>query len=74
MARQSIEEVQAAHQGEWMALPGVEGVGIGRCGEKPCLKVFASRQTEEMKRIPSEVEGYEVRVEISGLFRAEEQE
>lgn len=69
----SIEEVQDAHTPEWMAIRGVVGTGIGLCDEEPCIKVFVARRTEEIEeRIPEEVEGYPVRIEVTGEFRAQD--
>lgn len=71
MPERTIQEVQDAHTLEWMAIPGVVGTGIGLCDEDPCIKVFVARRTEEIEeRIPEEVEGYPVRIEVSGEFRA----
>lgn len=70
MARPTIEEVQERHTADWVRLPGVVGTGIGRCEGEPCIKVFATRMTEEIRHeIPDEVEGYPVRVEVTGPFR-----
>lgn len=67
----SIEEVQEAHTPEWMEIPGVVGTGIGLCDEEPCIKVFVARRTEEIEReVPEKVEGYRVRIEVTGEFRA----
>lgn len=70
MARPTIEEAQEAHTDEWMALPGVVGTGIGRCDDDPCIKVFVTERTAALEdRIPDEVEGYPVRLEVTGPFR-----
>ena len=69
-ARRSIEQVQDAYTDEWMAIPGVEGTGIGLCGGKPCIKVYSSRGTEGLRgQIPQTVEGYLVVIEETGIFR-----
>src|SRR5688500_6482757 len=66
-----IEEVLRANTPGWMAVPGVVGTGIGVCDTAPCLKVFAAERTAEIReRIPDQVEGYPVRVEVTGKFRA----
>lgn len=71
MPPRTIEEVQEAHTGEWMRIPGVVGTGIGSCEGRPCIKVFASELNATIEeRIPEEVEGYPVRVEVTGPFRA----
>ena len=67
----SIEQVLEQVTEEWMAIPGVEGTGIGLCDERPCIKVFASRPAERIAPpIPDEAEGYPVSVELTGPFRA----
>jgi hypothetical protein len=54
-----------------MAIPGVVGTGVGLCDAVPCLKVFAAERTPEIRdRIPDSVEGYPVRVEVTGEFQA----
>lgn len=69
--RRTIEQVQDAYTDEWMAIPGVEGTGIGLCGGKPCIKVYSSRTAEELQgKIPPTVEGYPVTIEETGTFRA----
>ncbi|MHC4558510.1 MAG: hypothetical protein ACYTFW_12165 [Planctomycetota bacterium] len=67
----TIAQVQQEHTGEWMAIPGVEGIAIGLFEDKPCIKIFSSRKAEELQdKIPSEVEGYPVIIEETGVFRA----
>ena len=69
--KRSIEQVQDAYTDEWMAIPGVEGTGIGLCGGKPCIKVYSSITTEELQgKIPSTVEGYPVTIEETETFCA----
>ena len=65
------EDVLAAHNDSLMALPGVVGTAIGRCDGTPCIRVFvrdsaAARTT----RVAERLEGYPVRVEVSGMFHA----
>jgi hypothetical protein len=65
-----IEEVLRTNTPGWMAIPGVVGTGIGLCDSAPCLKVFAAERTAEIReQIPDSVEGYPVRVEVTGGFR-----
>ncbi len=69
--RRTIEQVQDAYTNEWMAIPGVEGTGIGLCEGQPCIKVYSSRTAEELQgKIPQTVEGYPVTIEKTGTFRA----
>lgn len=71
MADATIEDVLKAHTDAWMALPHVVGTGIGEWRGRPCLVVFVSKQTPELKtRIPSSVEGFPVVIEEVGTVRA----
>ncbi|HUP19041.1 MAG TPA: hypothetical protein VM778_03705 [Gemmatimonadota bacterium] len=62
-----IEEVLASHTPGWMEIPGVVGTGQGLCDGTPCIVIYASSPTPEIAaRIPAEVEGHPVRVEVTG--------
>jgi hypothetical protein len=53
-----------------MAISGVVGTGIGTCDGVRCLKVFVLERTPAIEsRIPAGVDGYPVRVEITGRVR-----
>ena len=67
----TIQQVQDAHTEEWMNISGVEGTGIALCEGKPCIIIFSSKSSEELKgRIPATVEGYPVVIEETGNFNA----
>ena len=71
MPNASIDEVMKKHTGELMAMPGVVGVGEGASRGKPCIIVFvAKKDAEALRGIPASLDGYPVRVEASGEFRA----
>lgn len=54
-----------------MSLPGVVGTAIGRCDGLPCIRVLVARKTRAVEQqIPLSVEGYPVRVDVTGEFRA----
>ena len=73
--RRNIEQVQQAHTNQWMEIPGVHGTGIGLFEGKPCIKIFSSKKAEELRgKIPSEVEGYPVIIEVTDTFQALDQE
>ena len=75
MPEKTIEQVQEQHTGQWMAIPGVEGTAIGLFEGKPCIKIFSSREPQELQdKIPSSVEGYPVIIEETGTFRALDQQ
>jgi hypothetical protein len=68
---ETIEAALERVTDDWMAIPGVEGTGIGLCDERPCIKVFVSRPASELDPpLPDEVGGHPVRVEPTGTFRA----
>lgn len=66
----TIQEVKDAHTERWMRLPGVVGVGIGRCEDEACIRVLLSRPSPEAEQeIPDRVDGYRVELEVTGPFR-----
>ncbi|HET7791506.1 MAG TPA: hypothetical protein VFK78_11995 [Gemmatimonadales bacterium] len=70
-ASRSIEAVLAAHTGSLMAVPGVVGTAIGRCDGTPCIRVLLAAESDAARRrIPPTLEGYPVRVDVTGPFRA----
>jgi hypothetical protein len=66
----TIEQTLAEHVDSLMAIPGVVGTAIGRCGGLPCIRVFlANTNPVTRARIPSELDGYPVRAEVTGPIR-----
>ena len=66
----TIEAVLAAHSDSLMALPGVVGTAIGLCDGAPCIRVFlADSGAAARRRIPQELEGYPLKVEVTGPIR-----
>lgn len=58
------------HTKELMAIPGVVGVGEGRCNDEPCIKVYVTGKTPEITgKIPTRLEGFPVSVEMTGEFK-----
>lgn len=54
-----------------MAVPGVVGTAIGRCDGAPCIRVFlADSGGPARQRIPARLEGYVVRLEVTGRIDA----
>ncbi len=71
MSAKTIEEVLKGHTNDLMAIPGVVGTAQGLCNGKPCIKVFVIKKTPELEaKIPGELEGYTVKIEETGEFRA----
>lgn len=67
----TIEEAQKELTPRVMSLPGVVGIAIGLCQEKPCIKVLAARRTPEMdEKIPSSFKGYPVVIDQTGEITA----
>ncbi len=69
MPSRSIQEVLAAHTDSLMAVPGVVGTAIGRCDSTLCIRVFFRDSTAAARGgIPEILEGYAVKVEVTGEF------
>ena len=68
-----IESVRSKYEAEIMAIPGVTGIGIGE-GDRPSsrvIKVYVERKNSDLeKRIPKQLEGYPVKTEATGEFKA----
>jgi hypothetical protein len=66
-----INAVLAAHEKELMAIPGVVGVYVGVLEDEksPCLKIMLARRTPESNQIPKQIDGWPVRVEVTGEIR-----
>ncbi len=63
----SITEVLERHQGDLMARDGVVGVGLGEEGGRPAIVILVTEMTAERRRqLPESLEGYPVRVDVSG--------
>lgn len=69
----SIHDVKAKYKAQLMAEPGVVSVGIGRDDEgKPVIIVgLDSPRPETMGKLPKELDGYRLRVEVVGPLKAQ---
>jgi hypothetical protein len=66
----AIEAVLERHNDQLMSLPGVVGTAVGKCAERPCIKILAVKKTPELlKRVPQMLEGFPVVVEETGEFQ-----
>jgi len=75
MESRPIEKVLDDHTKELMDIPGVVGVGIGKCGDTPCIRVMVSQRSEAIaKSVPSEIEGHKTDIVETGGFRARPQQ
>src|SRR5438045_8864427 len=71
--KRDINAVLADHDKQLLAIPAVVGVYVGTSNDRrtPCLKVMLARATPEAQRkIPPEIEGYPVVIEVTGDVRA----
>jgi hypothetical protein len=67
----TAEQVLEENESRLMALPGVEGIGIGGSEEQPEIIVMVRRGLTEMRnQLPARLDGYPVRVEASGEITA----
>lgn len=68
----SIQDVKSKYQGDLMAKPGVVSVGIGRGTDgKPVIVIGLDRERPETRKaLPTQLEGYAVRVEVVGTIKA----
>jgi hypothetical protein len=66
-----INAVLAAHEKALMKIPGVVGIYVGVLddGKSPCLKIMLAQRTPEANQIPAQIDGWPVRVELTGEIR-----
>jgi hypothetical protein len=65
------EDVLEKHQTRLMAMAGVEGLGIGGTAEAPVILVMVRDGGADVrKRIPPQLDGYPVKVEVVGEITA----
>jgi hypothetical protein len=65
-----VERVQERHEAELMATPGVVGVGVGERHGRPVLLVMVKERTPEVDRLPQQIEGVPVEIEVTGEIEA----
>lgn len=71
MTTKDIEQVFREQRDRIMAVPGVVGTGIGLCGERPCIKVYASEPASALaEKLPDHLDGYAIDIEMTGPIRA----
>ncbi|HSL69342.1 MAG TPA: hypothetical protein VK864_03830 [Longimicrobiales bacterium] len=70
MKPQSINQVLAQHTDALMAVPGVVGTAIGGRADHLHIVVLIAEFTPAVDQLPRTLAGYEVKVEVSGRFRA----
>lgn len=69
----TIQEAKARHADRLLTLPGVVSLGIGRDGDGREVIVIGLDQPrpETQARLPAQLEGYPVRVEVIGTVKAQ---
>jgi hypothetical protein len=66
-----IEVVLERNQSRLMSISGVIGVGIGGSPQSPVIVVMVKQMTLELKeKLPRQLNGFPVRVEVSGEVTA----
>lgn len=69
--RMEIDAVLEKHEDKLMAIPGVEGIGVGGTKSKPVILVMVRSDDKRITaRIPKTIEGYPVKVEVTGEIQA----
>jgi hypothetical protein len=70
MAAEPIEAVLKQRTRELMSIPGVVGTAQGVCNDRPCIKVYVTKETPELaQKIPQIIDGYPVVIEETGEIR-----
>jgi hypothetical protein len=69
----SIDDVRRDAEADLLSLPHVVGVGVGKSGDEPVIKVFVERKAPLDERVPSSLEGFAVQVEEIGHVTAHEE-
>jgi len=68
----SIEKVMEEITGIWMEINGVNGVASSEMDGKECILVIADAKTPDIeKKIPSEYNGFAVKVLVTGPIFAQ---
>lgn len=68
----TIEETLDKHTEDLLAISGVEGVGQGECGDRPCIVVYVFEKAPEVERaVPDTLEGYSVNLVETGGIEAQ---
>lgn len=71
MAEKTIVEVLQEQTGSLMATTGVVGIAQGQWSGQPCIFVYVAEISPALlDQIPSKIDGYQVRIQVSGVFQA----
>jgi hypothetical protein len=71
VAKPDITAIISANSAAILGLEDVVAIGQARCNDQPCIRVLlASDNTDTRAKLPAEIDGVPVSVEVSGSFRA----
>ena len=71
MSNDKIKGVLKKHADKLMAVPGVIGVAEGESEGRPCIIVFVmDKNSESLKHLPHDIEGYMLKLEGTSEFEA----
>jgi len=67
-----LREVLARHTPDLMKMPGVVGTAEAQLSDgRPCVLILVAKLTPALKRaLPRELEGWPVRIDVTGEIRA----
>ena len=69
---QKVENIRVQFESRIMGIEGVVGVGTGLCNDKPCLKIYTSVPTQQVRsKLPEEIIEIDVDFEYVGEIKAE---
>jgi hypothetical protein len=71
VAKPDITAIISANSATILGLEDVVAIGQARCNDQPCIRVLlASDNSDTRAKLPAEIDGVPVSVEVSGSFRA----
>ena len=69
---QKIENIRIQFESRITGIEGVVGVGTGLCNGKPCVKIYTSVPTQQVRsKLPVEISEIDVDLEYVGEIKAE---
>lgn len=71
VSKPDITAIISANSAAILGLEDVVAIGQARCDDVPCIRVLlASDNSDTRAKLPAEIDGVPVSVEVSGAFRA----
>ncbi|MBD2525810.1 hypothetical protein H6G86_26090 [Nostoc sp. FACHB-133] len=69
-----MEQVKDQYESDLLSINGVVGVGISKCENKPCIKVYLENESPNLKnQIPKQLDGFKVDTQVTGAIQAQPQ-